>query len=74
MVRPPRQVEVLCRDVVAADSRLEETVDLVEELHGQLGGWLEQLQAELAARRELAEREERRELRRLQRRAARHGS
>lgn len=73
MINVPRAIVVLCRDLIAGDSTLKDTIDVGEELHGALGHWLEQLRAERRAE-EIAEREaEERETRRVMRRQSRHG-
>lgn len=71
-VAPPRDVEVLLRDVLAGDSHLDETIDVAEELQGALGHWLDGLRKRQKVGRDLAERQERREYRRMRRKLGEH--
>ncbi len=67
----PEKLRVLLRDVLAADSGLEETVELVDELHRELDHFTTDLRDELAGKREADAREARRVARRAEALAAR---
>jgi len=70
----PEKLRVLLLDVQAADSNLEETIDLAEELHRDLGHWLDDLHGERKTVREEAARKARKQARAAERRAARRAA
>lgn len=67
-VRLPRQLEVLCRDLLAGDNSLDDAISITEELHGQLAPWLDELNRHKQQLEDEEARELRRQLRRVERR------
>lgn len=62
----PRNIEVLCRDLLAADSGRRSTIELADEMAGALTYWADKLRDEERAEQEEQARAERREMRRLE--------
>ena len=59
-MKPPRAVELLCRDVAAGDDiSIVDTLRFAKELHRQLGFWIDDLEEDRRLVEERAERAER---------------
>lgn len=64
-VEAPHEIKVLCRDLLAEDSHLDETISIVGELEDRLTHWRAALERDLEAEREAERRQLRRAVRRL---------